>query len=121
MSAADSLHSKQFPGVSKNEVHGQLPMFMTGREIIRATVPGDSDGQHGRMWKEKNEDNKIAHKRADENFTGGIHTPVKISDRPWKGDTKPTLYDGHHRVIHEAINAPHRLLPVSHARHWSDT
>jgi hypothetical protein len=107
---------------------GQLPMFMTARDIVATHQPSDWDrdktypkGQPSRL----ETDSEVLSRKLSESKGGdwagfhesiaaeGVKTPVHLSMQFGRSG-KPQIGEGHHRVASTMDINPDRYIPVMH-------
>lgn len=109
---------------------GQLPMFLTPKEIQENffPLPGDrlADESAQDLWKRKAQESREgspgdARKRttketlADSIAKQGVQNPITLSIKTYPGYEKPFVFGGHHRVAIAGQVRPNQLIPVSMA------
>lgn len=96
---------------------GQLPMFMTAKEI-RSNFAVDEDKyktgdiDDSGVWQRALKESKEKYGNKESRYQifkkEGVKTPVELG----RVQGEPTIYDGHHRVASMEKIDPHKLLPV---------
>ena len=99
----------------------QLPMFMSGQEIMDQVRPRDfiSDTPWGAAvgWRRKIEDAETRLPKTTKSIREeGVQEPVHVTwgERMYQ----PELINGHHRVALSHQADPERLIPVEHSEYY---
>ena len=117
------------PSRTKRQIPGQLPMFMTAREITSTHSPSDWDRDpvpdFSSVRPRLETDSETMSRKLNESMVGwggglhrsiaaeGVQKPVHLSHQ-FGSQGRPEIGEGHHRIAASMDVSPDRLIPVTH-------